>query len=317
MLLPKFDILNKIKKERTITLANAIIIAFAAFVVFTVLQTLGIVNLFLLGYTVCSWIGILIFSVMITWCFNTQPNIVRSCITILISMLFLFLYTTLARTKPNVISYINAFGLAIFVSSIICFIYIFPFSSKNSNEKTQNKELDKPQNLIIAIYQGRYNTRNDLFRFYTNYTSKKDTFIDLLNVICEVCIESINNQDLSQIIKERCQKVYSIVKPILEEEKDVEYLMNVTGKERDPLMFLHNSSKKLDVSKQEAVIRHLSIIADSIIITKNKLTEENNRNTQSLTLSMIGIILTILFSLLSLLSKENFSALHIYMDYIK
>lgn len=31
MLLPKFDILNKIKKERTITLANAIIIAFAAF----------------------------------------------------------------------------------------------------------------------------------------------------------------------------------------------------------------------------------------------------------------------------------------------
>lgn len=30
MLLPKFDILNKIKKERTITLANAIIIAFAA-----------------------------------------------------------------------------------------------------------------------------------------------------------------------------------------------------------------------------------------------------------------------------------------------
>lgn len=197
------------------------------------------------------------------------------------------------------------------------FIYIFPFSSKNSNEKTQNKELDKPQNLIIAIYQGRYNTRNDLFRYYTNYTSKKDTFIDLLNVICEVCIESINNQDLSQIIKDRCQKVYSIVKPILEEEKEVEYLMNVTGKERDSLMFLHNSSKKLDVSKQEAVIRHLSIIADSIIITKNKLTEENNRNTQSLTLSMIGIILTILFSLLSLLSAENFSALHIYMDYIK
>ena len=254
---------------------------------------------------------------MITWCFNTQPNIVRSCITILISMLFLFLYTTLARTKPNVISYINAFGLAIFVSFIICFIYIFPFSSKNSNEKTQNKELDKPQSLIIAIYQGRYNTRNDLFRFYTNYTSKKDTFIDLLNVICEVCIESINNQDLSQIIKERCQKVYSVVKPILEEEKEVEYLMNVTGKERDSLMYLHNSSKKLDVSKQEAVIRHLSIIADSIIITKNKLTEENNRNTQSLTLSMIGIILTILFSLLSLLSAENFSALHIYMDYIK
>ena len=317
MLLPKFDILNKIKKERTITLANAIIIAFAAFVVFTVLQTLGIVNLFLLVYTVCSWIGIFIFSVMITRCFNAQPNIVRFCITILILGLFLFLYTTLARTKPNVISYMNAFGLAIFVSFIICLICIFPFSSKNSNEKTQNKELDKPQSLIIAIYQGRYNTRNDLFRFYTNYTSKKDTFIDLLNVICEVCIESINNQDLSQIIKERCQKVYSVVKPILEEEKEVEYLMNVTGKERDSLMFLHNSSKKLDVSKQEAVIRHLSIIADSIIITKNKLTEENNRNTQSLTLSMIGIILTILFSLLSLLSTENFSALHIYMDYIK
>lgn len=103
MLLPKFDMLNKIKKERTITLANAIIIAFAAFVVFTVLQTLGIVNLFLLGYTVCSWIGIFIFSVMITWCFNAQPNIVRFCITILILGLFLFLYTTLARTKPNVI----------------------------------------------------------------------------------------------------------------------------------------------------------------------------------------------------------------------
>ena len=88
---------------------------------------------------------------MITWCFNAQPNIVRFCITILILGLFLFLYTTLARTKPNVISYMNAFGLAIFVSFIICFIYIFPFSSKNSNEKTQNKELDKPQSLIIAI----------------------------------------------------------------------------------------------------------------------------------------------------------------------
>ena len=57
MLLPKFDILNKIKKERTITLANAIIIAFAAFVVFTVLQTLGIVNLFLLA--TFSWSTVL------------------------------------------------------------------------------------------------------------------------------------------------------------------------------------------------------------------------------------------------------------------
>ena len=60
MLLPKFDILNKIKKERTITLANAIIIAFAAFVVFTVLQTLGMVNLFLLGVSVSAFIPCII-----------------------------------------------------------------------------------------------------------------------------------------------------------------------------------------------------------------------------------------------------------------
>ena len=244
-------------------------------------------------------------------CSGLTSLIIPSSITTIGDYAF---YGCSGLTSLNIPSTVTYIGNDAF---IICFIYIFPFSSKNSNEKTQNKELDKPQNLIIAIYQGRYNTRNDLFRYYTNYTSKKDTFIDLLNVICEVCIESINNQDLSQIIKDRCQKVYSIVKPILEEEKEVEYLMNVTGKERDSLMFLHNSSKKLDVSKQEAVIRHLSIIADSIIITKNKLTEENNRNTQSLTLSMIGIILTILFSLLSLLSAENFSALHIYMDYIK
>lgn len=307
------------KKKKTMTLAHAIIIAFTAFMVFTLLQIVGLIDLYLLGYNICSWVGFFFISMSIAWLFNKQPVIIKFCISIIIIVSFLLLYSLLAESKPNAIPYVNALGAGILCSYVICFIFLIfasIFSKKKTDEKTEKKSPDDPQYLINYIYQGRYVSRDDLFRFYTNYTSQKDTFIDLLNAICDVCADSIKNDSLSSQTKDKCQKVNSIVKPILDEEKEVEYLMNVTGKERASLLLLHKFSKELDESKHESALHHLALIADFIISTQKGLIDENKRNTQSLTISIVGILLTILFSLLSFLAADEYSALHLYFESI-
>lgn len=299
------------------TLAHALIIALTASVILAAFQLFGIIDLYLLGYNVCSWIGYLVLSVFVAWCFNKQPGIIKLCIAIMIVVSLLVLYAALAEAAPNAIPYINTFGIGLFFSFVISVGYASFFAKKTSNEKSQKSHLDEPQYLIQAIYNGRYVSRNDLFRFYMNYTSKKDTFIDLLNVICDVCRESMNSEELAPKIKERCKKVYSIVKPILDEEKEIEYLMNVTGKERDSLLSLHKFSNELGISARKSALQHLSLIADYIVSTQDKLLNENRRNTQSLTISIVGILLTIIFSLLSFLATDKYSALHTYLEYLK
>lgn len=301
------------------TLAHAIIIAFTAFVVFTSLQIFELIDLYLWGYNICSWVGFFCISMSMAWLFNKQPVIIKFCISIIIIVSFLLLYSLLAENKPNAIPYVNALGVGILCSYVICImflIYTSIFSAKKTDKKIEKKSPDDPQYLINYIYLGRYVSRDELFRFYTNYTSKKDTFIDLLNAICDVCTDSMKNDSLSSQTKDKCQKVYSIVKPILDEEKEVEYLMNVTGKERASLLLLHKFSNDLDESKHKSAIHHLALIADFIISTQKSLVDENKRNTQSLTISIVGILLTILFSLFSFLAADEYSALHLYFESI-
>ena len=89
MLLPKFDILNKIKrKNHTCKCDNYRICCF----VFTVLQTLGIVNLFLLGYGLFVDY-ILFFRYDNLGVLILQPNIVRFYANNINFRLVLFLYT--------------------------------------------------------------------------------------------------------------------------------------------------------------------------------------------------------------------------------
>lgn len=304
-------------KKKKMTLAHALILALIATIIFSGLQLFGVIDLYLLGYNISSWVGYLILSIFIAWCFNKQPSIIKMLIAIIIIVCLLIVYAIIANRVPNNIPYINALGIGIFSSFLVCLVYACFASKQDHVENSQKSKPEDPAYLIQAIYNGRYATRNDLYRFYTNYTSKKDTFIDLLNVICDVCLESANNEGLSSIVKERCNKVYSLVRPILDEEKEVDYLMNVCGKERDSLLTLYKFSNMLEQHNRELAIQHISLIADYVVASQEKLADENRRNTQSLTISIVGILLTIVFSLLSFLATNDYYALHKYMECIK
>lgn len=299
------------------TLAHALILALIATVIFAGLQFFGVIDLFLLGYNISSWVGFFILSIFIACCFNKQPSIIKMLVVIIIIVFLLIVYAIIANRAPSNIPYINALGNGVFSSFWVCVVYACLPTNKVQVESSKKSKLEDPAYLIQAIYNGRYKSRNDLYRFYTNYTSKKDNFIDLLNVICDVCLESANNENLSSTVKEKCNKVYSIVSPILDEEKEVDYLMNVRGKERDSLLSLYKLSNMLETHNRESAIQHISLIADYIVATQEKLADENRRNTQSLTISIVGILLTIVFSLLSFLATNDYYALHKYMECIK
>ena len=304
------------KNKKKFTVANALVVALAITFVFIVLQLYNIVDLYLLTYNICSWIGYFILSIMVAWCFNKQPCVIKMCIMLIIALSLLVLYTILADVVSYAIPYVNTLGIGLFGSFIVCVFYSIIFADKSTNQNSKNPNLDEPQYLIQAIYKGLYVSRNDLYRFYLNYTSKKDTFIDLLKTICDVCQYSIDNKDFSSQIKEQSTKVYSIVSSILKEETDAEYLMNVLGKERESLLALHKITQKLKKEEGELALKHLTLIADYVVLSQEKLITENERNTQSLTISIVGILLTIIFSLLSFLTTSGYSSLQKYIDYI-
>lgn len=305
------------QNKRTLTLAHAIIISLIMFVIFSALQALGLLNLFRHGYAFCSWIGLIALSITIAWCFNKQPGIIQFFIFVFIAVFLLFLYTLVAQINPDGIPYINAMGMGICCVLFVCIIYVILSQSKNDKKKETKSELDELQRLIQAIYKGRYSSREDLFRFYLNYTSKKVTFIDLLNAICDVCMECSSNENFKSQIREECKVVYSIVNPILDEEREFEYLSCLNGKDRDSLLNLHKNMIDLESMNRENVIQNISYIADTIVSLQQKLKEENKRNTQALTISIVGILLTIIFSLLSFLVADKYYAIHAYLDYIK
>lgn len=286
------------------------------FVVFSALQALGLLNLFHHGYALCSWIGLITLSITIACCFNKQPGIIQFFIFVFIAVFLLVLYTLVAQINPDGIPYINAMGMGVCCALFVCIIYGILSRSKNDKKKDAESELNEPQRLIQAIYKGRYSSRDDLFRFY-NYTSKKDTFIDLLNVICDVCMECSSNENFKSQVRQEYNVVYSIVNPILEEERELEYLSRLNGKERDSLVNLHKNMIDIESINRENVIQNISYIADTIVSLQQKLKEENKRNTQALTISIVGILLTIIFSLLSFLVADKYYAIHTYLDYIK
>lgn len=305
------------KKNRTFSLAHAFILSFIMFVLFSALQAFGLLNLLRLGYTLCSWIGLIALSLTIACCFNKQPGIIQFFIFVFIAVSLLVLYSVTAQVNPVGIPYINALGLGVCCSLIVCIIYAIFNRSKENRKKDHDSKLDEPQRLIQAIYKGRYSSREDLFRFYINYTSKKDTFIDLLNAICDVCKDSAFNEELKSQIREQCKTVYDIVYPILEEERKFEYLSNLNGKERVVLLTLHKNMIANISQTREEVTQNVSYIADTINSLEKKLKEENQRNTQALTISIVGILLTVIFSLLSFLVADKYSALYEYMNYIR
>ena len=306
------------KKNRKMTLAHAVIIALFMFVLLFSLQTFGVLNLSLFGYNLCSWIGLIALSITIAVCFNTQPGIIQFLIFVFIATFLLALYAIIAQINPIGIPYMNALGIGICGSIIICVIYAIRNTPKSGAEKDSASKLDDPKRLIQAIFEGIYSSRDHLFRFYLdyNYISKKYTFIDLLNTICDVCKELSSNDKLQSQIREKYNVVYSIVKPILEEERETEFLSGLNGKERSTLLTLHKTLTKIDNQNRERTIHNISYLADVIVSLRQKVIEENKRNTQALTISIVGILLTIIFSLLSFLVADNYSALHAYMDYI-
>lgn len=298
------------------TLAHAVIITFVIFAVFAVLQILDITNLLQFGYTICSWIGLITLSTFIAFLFNKQSGVIRFLVFLIMPLSFLTIYATFALFFPKGIPYLNAFGVGVFGALVTCVIYMILFTTKSANKIVNETDIEHPRLLIESIYNGQYVSRDDLFRFYTNYVSKKDSFIDLLNAICNVCLNSIDNENSKACIREKYQKVYHIVKPILDEEKDVEYLTNISGRERDSLLYLHKLIINLGSSTDKSNIHHLSLIANSIISNQNRIEHENKRNSQSLTISIAGILITIIFSLLSFLAADKYSVLYMYMDYI-
>lgn len=305
------------KIKRKMTLAHAVIIALVIFVLLSTLQAFGVINLSYFSYNLCSWIGLLTLSIIVAWCFNTQPGIIKFFIFVFVVVFLLVLYTIMAQINPSGIPYINAMGLGICCSLVVCIIYATLSQSNSAEKREYDSKLDDPQRLIQSIYNGRYSSREDLFRFYINYTSKKDTFIDLLNVICDVCKDASTNENIKDEVREMCKIVLSIVNPILVEERKMDYLSNLKGKERSALLTLHNYIIELEDSNKALAIQNISYIADLIDALQLKLKEENKRNTQSLTISIVGILLTVIFSLLSFLTADKYSALSAYMKYFK
>ena len=97
------------------------------------------------------------------------------------------------------------------------------------------------------------------------------------------------------------KQVNAFLEPIvLEFQEQQPFNELLKGQEKDMIQQIYRLTKLSDFPNRESVMFHLKSLVDTIHERDQKLQAEKKRNSQSLNLSIIGLILTIILSSISI-----------------
>lgn len=205
---------------------------------------------------------------------------------ILIAIIVL-IYWALSYFKIIDILYIDYFIFLILFNVIILFI-VSP--SDTSIRQPSELKLKSPINNIV---KGRLTTEFQLRIFYEDFYSNITSYNNFLRTIL-----SIGRDELSD---ENWNKVNSLIEPILLSLEEKEPFSKITGKEKESINNLYNLFSNNLRENKDVYLLQLRDLVDSICERQRQLECEERKNKQAYNLSLVGLLLTIILSLVSIL----------------
>jgi hypothetical protein len=162
-----------------------------------------------------------------------------------------------------------------------------PSSQRPINNKTT------PQNPVKHILSGRINKESQLRLFYEEQDKEKFSYDHFVRAALSYARETLDD--------EQWKKVNDLLEPIvLEFQEEQPFNELLKGQEKERIHQIYRLTKLSDFPNRESIIFHLKSLVDIIHEREQSLQAEKKRNSQSLNLSIIGLILTIILSSVSI-----------------
>lgn len=217
-----------------------------------------------------------------------QKTIVKILSGLILITIMFFLYWAISYFKFFDILYVDYFVFLILLNVVILYIV-----SPTETGIGQPAEF-KLKNPVTNIVKGRLSSEFQLRIFYEDYYRNITSYNNFLRTIL-----SIGRDELSD---ENWNKVNSLIEPILLDLEEKEPFSKITGKEKESInnlynLFLDNYRGK----NKEVYLLQLRDLVDSIYERQRLLEDEERKNKQAYNLSLIGLLLTIILSLLSIM----------------
>ena len=231
--------------------------------------------------TYLSWVEIFVFSFLISLGFNDQKMIIRILVFFASIILLGGGYFILGRLSNLNMLYVNSIIVLLF----LLFVFVIIASPKLNNDPII------PKNPNPYIINGRITTKNQLRLFYEEQTAGNYDFETFVKSALSVARDTLND-DQWQLVK-------SLLEPIVLEFEEHQPFSKIEGQEKETLQDIYRLTSDYEKIK-EPIFVQLKSLVDTIYKKDQKLYAEEKRNSQALTLSIVGLILTIILSSISI-----------------
>lgn len=277
-----------------VTLAHVIKIIFSLIIIASVLYWLIMESSSVIILQCFTWLSFAIIALFV----GIQLSEIKTAIRLLIGIgTFIILavgYIVCAKFSPDITIYIHI----IMTFILICFVLII-FLSNNSPSKIINQEdkitISKSSAIINLIIRGRIDNEEQLELFYDNLGKVPFSFHTFVSAIYDLA------QRDSEMSDDNWKKIQSLTYPIICKEKEKVKFHDIKGTEKEFIQTIYNICKNSDFNDKSRLLDNLNSTYKSILENQKRFEIEQRRNSQSLFISWIGIIVTVILSLLSIL----------------
>lgn len=261
----------------TILLAIVLLIMLASFLFST-----ESMNAF---FSYLSWAEFVVFSFLITFAFNDQKLIIRVLVFFASIILLGGGYVMLERLFNLNMLFINYIILFLFIAFVILILVSAASPLPINNKKT-------PKNPIPFIISSRITNKSQLRQFYDEQETENLSFETFVRGALSVARDTLDD--------DQWKIVSSIIEPIISELEEQQPFSKIDGQEKDTLQQIYRLANQYDNQNRDSIIFQLKSLVDTIYEKNRKLYDEEKRNSQALALSIIGLILTVILSSISI-----------------
>lgn len=240
------------------------------------------INAFL---TNVSWMEFFSSSILIAFAFDKQKVIIMWLVFFASLIILGGSYLILERVFRLNMLYVNCLILFLFINFVILL-----FSGASS--PLPQKANPSPKNPLPLLVSGRITSKEQLKQFYDDQKLENVTFENYVRATLSLARESLDDNQWG-IARD-------LLQPIVNEFEDQQPFSLINGQEKESLQQIYLLVNQTGFRNKESIVYHLKRLADEIFQKNQRFEIEEKKNSQALTLSIIGLIITIILSSVSI-----------------
>jgi len=243
--------------------------------------------------TSTSWCAFIMFAFITALAFDKLGLKTQFLIGFLSLIVLLAIYYVLRTIFPSIILQIDLVILFVFVSLFgLIFASSQPAINSSNLPFSPSKLIPKTIKLII---DGKIKNSFDLKVFYKNEPAEKGLTYDRFLFLIYHSAISCENEECN------VDKVKSLIEPLIHEMEEHKPYDMVNTKERLLIQNIHSIAKREVLNNHEQILGNLESLSQAIYENQIRLDDEKKKNKQSLIVSWVGIFLTVILSIISII----------------